>query len=240
MNETPFHIFISLIGIDQQINTLNKETAVIDAQIAQLAKQRAQWDAETSALKIKVHDVQKNVDAYELEMKDLDAKEQAKKAQLEQLTSHKEYQGIKSEIDFLKKKQHDLEEALVGVWHDLEVVKKEYAQKEEQRTFKVADIEKEERVLAEKKRAIQQSLSQSLEQRTPVQAQVPAEWMQKYSAMRTRVADPVVPVVNKVCSACFYPASEQDMIALLHRRLVQCKDCFRLLYLPEAQEKKAS
>lgn len=64
---------------------------------------------------------------------------------------------------------------------------------------------------------------------------VPAEWLEKYATMRARVTDPVVPVINGDCSACFYQVSTQDMQQLRHRKLLQCKDCFRLLYLPEVQ-----
>ena len=62
---------------------------------------------------------------------------------------------------------------------------------------------------------------------------------EKYAVMRAKVTDPVVPVIDGSCSACFYKISPQDMQLLARRKLVQCKDCFRLLYLVEAQKQKS-
>lgn len=64
---------------------------------------------------------------------------------------------------------------------------------------------------------------------------LPEEWLEKYAIMRARINDPVVPVFDGNCSACFYKISVQDMQFLKHRKLIQCKDCFRLLYLEGAQ-----
>ncbi|HEY5235176.1 MAG TPA: hypothetical protein VIJ14_03260 [Rhabdochlamydiaceae bacterium] len=237
MGETPFHTFIDLVALDQQINKISKETASSDAQLKVLAQQKAQLDASLSDAKQRIHEMQKAVDAHELEMNALDVQEKAKKQQLENLSSHKEYSSLKGEIDFLKKKQHSLEDTLVAVWQDLENAKKEYAQRQEQYEQKMAVIQAESAAIEEKKKTLHDQYTQQTAQREPLQAQVPSEWTAKYAAMRTKVADPVVAVVNGTCSACYYPASDQDMIELNHRRLVQCKDCFRLLYLPAAQEK---
>ena len=239
MGETPFQTFIELVALDQQINKTAKEITSHEAQLKTLAQQRAQLDVELNGVKHHVHEMQKIVDAHELEMKELDAKEKEKKQQLEHLSSHKEYPSLKSEIDFLKKQQHSLEDTLVAAWQDFENAKKEYAQKQEQYDQKVAATTAEIAALEEKKKAAQLNYEQQVAQREPVQAKVPVDWIEKYAAMRTKVTDPVVPVINGACSACYYPASEQDIIALNHRRLVQCKDCFRLLYLPAAQDKAA-
>ena len=237
MGETPFQTFIGLVALDQSINVLNKELASFDVQKNQIAKQTDQLAIELEAIKQRVHEMQKNVDVQELEMKTLDDQEKSKKHRLENLSSHKDYQSLKSEIDFLKKQQHALEDTLIQAWHALETAKKEYAQKQHEYDEKIKSFDVQLKNIEEKKKAQQLEYEAHVAQREPVQAKVPQEWMDKNVAMRTRVVDPVVPVTQGICSACYYQVSEQDMIALNHRRIVQCKDCFRLLYLPQAQEK---
>ena len=59
---------------------------------------------------------------------------------------------------------------------------------------------------------------------------LPDEWLGKYEHMRGRVADPVVPVQQDSCSACFYSISSRDLQTLKQGDLLQCKDCYRFLY----------
>ncbi len=62
---------------------------------------------------------------------------------------------------------------------------------------------------------------------------VPNEWLEKYSHMRLRVIDPVVPVMFGGWSACSYAVTEQELVRLKRKALIQCKGCFRLLYMQE-------
>ena len=65
---------------------------------------------------------------------------------------------------------------------------------------------------------------------------VPEEWLEKYTIMKAQVSDPVVPITQETCSACFYALTNQDIICARRGRLLQCKGCYRLLYLLEAME----
>jgi predicted nucleic acid-binding Zn-ribbon protein len=149
-------------------------------------------------------------------MKTLDQQESEKKKRLETVANHKEYQSIKTEIDQLKKEQHELEDGLMSAWNQLETVKKEYESAlkayEEQQTKVHNQLEENNKKIADLKRQVDGSI------------------------MRAKVSDPVVPVVEGNCTACFYKVSAQDMQFLKRRKLVQCKDCYRLLYLPEAHQ----
>ena len=51
--------------------------------------------------------------------------------------------------------------------------------------------------------------------------------------MQSRVTDPVVPVQQGSCSACFYDITEQRLVALRRHALLQCEGCYRFLYMPE-------
>src|SRR5262249_30655394 len=125
MTQTPFEQFISLVEVDQKINSLNKLIKSLEQENA-VGKQAD--DANRAALekiKQKVHDMQKEVDSKELEMKTLDLQEADQKKKLETVANHKEYSSIKAEIDVLKKAQHGLEEGLMQAWNQLESARKE-------------------------------------------------------------------------------------------------------------------
>ncbi len=64
-------------------------------------------------------------------MKALEEQEQAKKVRLENVTNHKEYQSIKTELDAIKAQQHTHEKELLEAWAVLEAATKAYEQKKE-------------------------------------------------------------------------------------------------------------
>ena len=104
-------------------------------------------------------------------------------------------------------------------------------------------IKELEDAMIEKQLAID-SLKNELEtlhrERPGKEVLVPEEWLEKYSHMRMQVADPVVSVLSGGCSACFYTIPNHEMMRLKRRAVIQCKGCFRLLYMKEAMEDQSS
>lgn len=236
MTQTPFEKFIALVEVDQKINSLNNQIAAHRKKIADLVQESQSHLLAHEKIKEKYELTRKEVDAKELEMKILDQQESEKKVKLDHVANHREYQSIKAEIDLLKKSQHDLEESLIGVWNQLENTKKELdasdvAYQQHQVEIKQQIDERENQI-----KEVLSQVDQLLADRIQKDQTMPAEWLEKYSIMRARVSDPVVPVLDGSCSACFYKVSAQDMQDLRRRKLVQCKDCYRLLYLQEAQQ----
>lgn len=231
MNESPFERFIELVQVDQKINALNRSIASLEKKNKENHTHEELQKKSLDMVKEKLHVLKKEVDSQELEMKILDQQESEKKYKLDHVSNHKEYQLLKSEIDKLKKDQHQLEEHLITAWNQLENAKKEWdnAQKacDTQLNIVQGDIKKNQ----EQIESIQQDVKKLVDERGQKEIGLPAEWLEKYAVMRARVSDPVVPVVDGSCSACFYKISVQDMNDLKHRKLLQCKDCFRLLYL---------
>ncbi|GMU19252.1 MAG: hypothetical protein AMXMBFR12_04440 [Candidatus Babeliales bacterium] len=236
MTQTPFEQFIALVEVDQKINSFNTQIATLGNKIFQLIQESKNHLQAHEKIKEKYEQSRKDVDAKELEMKILDQQESEKKAKLDHVSNHKEYQSIKAEIDSLKKLQHELEESLMGIWNQLENAKKELdASNTSLQEYEIKikqQIEQYENQIAE----ITAQRDAQLQERQQKEPSVPEEWLAKYAIMRAKVSDPVVPVLNGSCSACFYTISAQDMQDLKRRKLVQCKDCYRLLYLQEAQQ----
>jgi len=240
MSETPFHTFIELIKVDQAIVDFGHAIEKINQEIVELKSQEDTLSGVILKAKAEVHDAQKAVDRHELELKSLDQQEKQKKERLENLTDYKQYQSIKSEIDTLKSRQHEYEEILMTAWNKLEAMQKEYDKVQSEYPTKVDDIKA---VIKQKETdiaALQAKLDEQKSQRGGKEKLVPAEWLEKYAVMRARVPDPVVPVAQGSCSACFYKITEQDLMMVRRRKLLQCKSCYRLLYSSELEKEIAS
>ena len=97
------------------------------------------------------------------------------------------------------------------------------------------------KAISENKQKIEslQSNLTAYEQKRPEKEKiVPEGWLEKYTIMKARVPDPVVPITEGACSTCFYALTNQDVIRARKGCLLQCKGCYRLLYLLEAMEKE--
>ncbi|CAN5192611.1 N/A [soil metagenome] len=236
MTQTPFEQFIALVEVDQKINSLNNLIATHQKTIADLHKESQTHASAHEKVTNHYEQMRKEVDSKELEMKILDQQEAEKKIKLDNVANHREYQSIKAEVDLLRKSQHDLEESLISAWNQLENSKKELDSSASALEQQETQIKQQ---IAQNETQIKEIIAQrdeQMQQRTLQEPSVPAEWIQKYTIMRAKVSDPVVPVLDGSCSACFYVVSPQDMQDLRRRKLVQCKDCYRLLYLKEAQQ----
>lgn len=232
----PFQSFIDLITLDQEIVGIEQALLAIDMAIAALIKEEQAEQTRLDEQKKKMHDARKIVDNQELELKAFDTQEKQKKERLDNATDHKQYQSLKTEIDALKLKQHTNEELLMQSWNVLEVARHAFELLEKEQPAKIAVIKDGIEQKNNEITTLEAQLEQKNNERIEREKLVPAEWLEKYAVMRSRVTDPVVPVKQGACSACYYPLIEQDLILVRRRKLLQCKSCYRLLYSQDLEK----
>jgi len=158
--------------------------------------------------------LQKNIDALELQAKSLEQGEKNKRERLDYIKNQQEYKAIEHEMEHVRKERLNLENLITELWYQLEIAKNDYekdknqiAQKESQL---VVDIQTKEALI---KNAMQK-LDELQIQRPLVSGKIPEEWLLKYERMKHSVADPIVSVINGNCSACYYSVLYQDLLRL--------------------------
>lgn len=237
MAEHPFRAFIELITFDQGVHKTQLDIQALKKEVANLKHKEQEFTKIVEQAKEKVVQARKIVDEQELEMKSLDMQAQNKTARLDSVAgNYKEYQALKNEIDTINLARQKLEDNLIGSWNKFEAAQRE---SENQQKSSEEQIQTLAHAMQEKEQTIATSEAQlhtTLQERLAKEQLVPQEWLEKYSIMKARVSDPVVPVQQTSCSACFYHIPDQEMLRLKRGALLQCKQCFRLLYLPEAMQ----
>ncbi len=231
MSELPFQKFIDLVAFDQATNKLENELKQFEQSVHQSTTQINQIISDVALVKQKLAASKKNVDAKEHEMKELDEKQKEKQRILDRVVNQRECQSIYQEIEVLKKTQHDYEEELLSAWHLFEVAQKEFAIKKQDSEKSIQGLEDKLLLYAQQQEVIKQSLEEQQKQRAAKEVGIPEEWLEKYTMMSRTVKNPVVPVVNGACSACFYNLPLPDMGRLRKHAMLQCKDCYRFLYM---------
>ncbi|NBQ17100.1 hypothetical protein EBU24_02165 [bacterium] len=231
LEQESFTKFIDLISFDKKIRVLEKEAQVLSKEVLLADAEKQTLLNALSSIDNHVHDLKKEVDAKELEMKSFEIQEKELRAHLEQVKHTDEYQALKRETDALKKKQHDYEESLLDVWAVYENAQKEVSQKKIQLNTRLTEISAQQQEHSNKKIDLEQQILDIIAQRKIMEAGIPELWIEQYMRKRMVVDDPVIPIVSGSCSACFYNLSLQDNIFLKKNRFLQCKECYRLLYL---------
>ncbi len=237
MTDTPFKLFINLIEFDQETRKLH---AQIDDAIAAYAAQEHEkkmimQEVEKAGAIYK--DLRKQIDEHELEIKSLNEQEKKKQVHLESSSGdYKRYQAVKREIDQLKLDQMNTEEKLMALWNKAEIAEKEFNVLKEKTAGQLQVIEKkliEEQANIELKKT---ELEGRTQKRAPLLIGVPEEWLENYEQMSMQIADPVVPVTDDSCSGCSYAINTAELNRLRRRAIVQCKGCFRLLFMKEVMD----
>lgn len=235
MNEHPLQSFIELVNFDQTTYALEDEIQQTEKDVESLKQKRTDLSAGLDLIKARMQDMRKEVDRAELEMKSLEQREREKKRRLDSVKNQKEHRSVLKEIESLKRKQHDYEETLLVAWNRFEVAKKEYEARLEESEQKIQELNTTVEQKQYKLTTLRADLQERLGQREEKKKHIPSEWLEKYVLMRSRVDDPVVPVIGGNCTACFYNLPPQALLELKRKKMLQCKGCYRFLYVESSE-----
>jgi len=229
-----FDRFIALVKFDQETIAIKKKIDALEKETGALKANLATLNENLDTARQLVQTAQKEVQLQELRMQELDSKEKEKRKQLETTSSPKEYTGIKKEVEHLQHAQHAYESELVDSWNKLENAKAAFALVATEIETGSAAIQTEIAHKETELSALRAEFRQQEQLRQEKLKDIPEEWLTKYDVMHLRVSNPVVPVYNNCCSACFEEIPQVDLTQLARRKMMQCKGCFRLLYLAQA------
>lgn len=226
----PLESFIALAKFDQSLNEIRYNITKLNSEHANLIKEVNALENLIESNKQELHNIQKSVHSHELVMKELDTSLDRQKKLLDTVTNQREYNAVKNAISQIKQEQHNYEAVLIDEWNKLEHAKTSFANKLKNIETDIANIKL---LIPDKLEAINElelALASQMQERLNFLHNLPAEWLEKYEAMYTRVNNPIVQVEANACGACYQDITFQVMSELKHHKLVQCQGCFRFLF----------
>ena len=233
MSVTPFEHFINLVRFDQKITKTSQAKVAKEKEITQLHEDKSRVHAEIDALKQTVHDAQKAVHEKELDAKKLDTREADIKKKLDDIENAKQYVALKKELESVQTKQRTHEEAVISAWNHLETAERTLQQKKDALLVHIAQIDQSIVQAQQEAQELQHDIDADTAARPQVVSHVNQDWLEKYTNMHGRVTNPVVEVVQGICTGCFYAVPHQDLVRLKNKALLQCNSCYRFLYDPQ-------
>lgn len=229
--EFPFQKFVNLVAFDQTTNALERDVIRLEKEINEFQNEVFRIEDQLALDTKQVSSCKKKVDEKELEMKDFDAKIKIKQDHFDRIVNQREIQSAYQEIELLKKKQYEHEEGLLEAWNILESTNRAYLETKATLQKRAQDLEDLITSSVAHKKDLQKKIIDRHAERSQLEAGIPEEWLEKYAVMRRTVSNPVVLVINNSCSACFYSITQQDSARLKRHALLQCKECYRFLYM---------
>jgi len=231
--EFPFVRFLELVQYDQQSVSLHESKRKLEKERAGIAQQVELVEKELEVARRHHQATRREVETKEAEMQELTYTEKQIQVKLDNLHNSKEYAPLKKELEHVREKQHAFEPGLIKAWQLAETAEKEFLAYQAIYEEKIRNLDEQ---AAQKTQSIKELADQlaAFEQGHTQKAQgLPTEWLEKYAMMKTRVPNPVVPVTHGTCSGCNFHLAPHDIAALRKRALVQCRECYRFLYMPE-------
>jgi len=154
--------------------------------------------------------------------------------QLNEVSSRKEYDALRGEIENDRKVCSKIEDEILDVMGEIET-----------RTIQIPEYEKSvkkgkedtARVISDiqtRRNEFTERLNEVLKSINEVEASLPEDVKALYDRLVAAKGDSAMSSVQeRTCSACYTEITAQNQNDLLQERLVLCKNCGRILYLPE-------
>lgn len=231
MRSIEFQTFIDLVTFDQSLVKIEcdikKSQEIQQSLLSDIDRLHEDFlDVKTAKLQAR-----KAVDEKELYMKVLDSKESELRRKLESISNQKEYKSLEKETLVVNAERVRHEQELLVLWNKLDLLDKTYEFKHKLHEEQAAKFMTEVETIKNEIAQLQVQLDFLSTQRIEKKKNVPLEWLDMYVNMKGRVSNPVVPIVNDSCDACFYSVTPRDLQMLRNNKLLQCRDCYRLLYV---------
>ncbi len=231
MKSIEFQRFIDLVTFDQTLvkieRDIEKSQEIQESLMLDIERLQADFqDVKNAQLQAR-----KAVDDKELAMKILDVKEADLKIKLAAICNQKEYKSLEKETLAVNAQRMEQEQQLLTLWNKLDGLAKTYDFKHKLYDEQVAQFQAQVEQTKNEIASLQEQLLALEAQRLEKQQHIPQEWLDMYVNMKGRVNNPVVALVGDACDACFYSVTPKDLQALRQNKMLQCKECYRLLYI---------
>lgn len=222
----------NLHALHLKLQEVNEELALGPKQIAIRKKRIAKAEAQVAAREAELKKHRTTADQKGMDLKTREAKVANLTAKLNQATSNKEYEAIKSQIAADEAASSVLEDESLEAMERVDVSIEALAA--DKATVAAAEKELAEysKAFADRKEILDAEAIDLAEKIKASEVIVPAGQMrEKYQRMAKSVgADAMSAVDGESCSGCFMQIPKQQQVRLNQGDIIFCGSCQRLLY----------
>ncbi len=231
MQKNPFSFFKDLIAFDQELASLQESCQLFSKTFSDMQTEHSLLEKNRDQALKKMQQAHADLQYKEKTIAEFDDTVRMLQHKLDSASDERIYRSLKTEIAHCKAEQYGYEDIVLAADAVYQNALKQY-QLEESKVADHALLMERERLLMEaQKKSWQEKMITAQELRKEKEQLVPEAWLIKYKRLQGTVKNPVVKVVDGACNACFNSLLPHDTKALMHYAMIECRGCFRLLYL---------
>ena len=221
---------LALIMVDQAYQALACRIANMQKNIETYTEKKDFSHAQIDALHTTQQAIEKRIKDLEIQIDEISQQERHKQQQERAIVHHKAAESLKKELATLAQERMMYENELLIAWHEYDQAGAQYKTAQAQQHETQEEIYKAIEALEQEIATTEQQLATHKTAYLSQLQQLPEEWQKRYQEMRNKVDNPLVPLIQKSCSACFYQVLPQDLARLERNALLPCRNCYRYLY----------
>jgi predicted nucleic acid-binding Zn-ribbon protein len=209
--------------IDQAPRRLKAQQGKADRQHAALV------EAQEGAKKLKVAQHEK-----EVSLKSAEGQIAKFEKQLNEVSSRREYDALRSEIAAVRDKIRKIEDEILEAMSKVEEGATAIPEMEKKWKEAQAEVAQFERDSQAQQAELAGQRDQALRALAELEPTLPAEIRPTYDRLvLARNDDAFAAVANRTCKGCFTEVTSQGYLELSQQKFVMCKACGRMMYLME-------
>ena len=233
MRSTELQVLVDLAWCDQRLLALRHDVYKVQQELLEKQHFHTQFQEHLCAIHYQFHQLKKDIDVQERYLQELQVKEESLKNKMNNLNSPKEYAACLKEFENLEQIRSSQETIVLNLWETFPETEAKYhqdVQAVQQSLEAVAVLVKNLEYQISLKTAEIEKIDQN---RKDAMIDMQGDWISLYSVMHRKVANPMVHVREQSCSGCSYAISPLDLQLLQHKKLLQCQNCYRILFYKE-------
>ncbi|QDT37375.1 zinc ribbon domain-containing protein [Stratiformator vulcanicus] len=191
--------------------------------------------AQIDELKGKLTDARKFADQKQLQLRSNEDKILALKGKLNEASSNREFDAVKSQMEADQMANSVLEDEILETLERVDLLGESISRVEGEKQEAEEEVKKFEAEVKAKQGDLESELAQLALELTEAEKIIPDKLRVDYRRLiETHGATSLAPVENKACTTCSTMVSPQIAIDLNVGKFVFCRSCGRLLYNPES------
>jgi predicted nucleic acid-binding Zn-ribbon protein len=227
----------SVLDLLVRIQNLDDEVEKAESRLAQIPQERAKLEnqikAKAEELKnseSRIQELKKSNKLKEIEIADNEGKIAKLNTQTFAVKTNEEYRALLKEVEFLKHRNHDIEDEMLGIMEEEEKIRssinqirietEEYIAKAQTR---IADLDKESELLKEKQTVAKVDLENNF-------SKLPDDVKELYNRIAKFRGKAVCLIIDNTCTGCFANLTHQFLNELKKgNKILLCDNCGRIL-----------
>ncbi len=228
--DSTLDLLLKIQSLNDEVDDTKTQLTQIPREIAKLEKQVSTREEELKAAEARILDLKKTYKLKEIEIADNEEKMAKLNTQTFAVKTNEEYRAILNEVDFLKQKNKEIEDEMLGFMEEEEKLKNSIdAIRAETKEFtdttksRMAELKQRSESLTEQQKIAEANLNDNF-------AKLPEDVKILYKRIAKVRDKTVCAIVDNTCTGCYANLTHQFLNELKKRnKILLCETCGRIL-----------